>query len=212
MRCVTRRLSRRATEVAALIALACASPAQVQHRPDTPQGQDQPVNPQAQALTVFTQRVEEYVKLRKDAASKVPPAQETKDAAKIVARQKAMAGAIRAARPNAKPGDIFAPEVVPQFRKIVRASFEKRPEVDERAVMKEVPKDAPVINSEYPDEKPMATMPPKVLLSLQKLPEGLEYRFMRRHLVLLDIEANLIADYIVNVLPADAVPGGVVKD
>lgn len=210
MRCVTRRLSRRATEVAALIALACASPAQVQHRPEAPQ--NQPVNPQAQALTVFTQRVEEYVKLRKDAASKVPPAQETKDAAKIVARQKALAAGIRAARANAKPGDIFVPEVVPQFRKIVRASFEKRPEVDERAVMKEVPKDAPVINSEYPDEKPMATMPPKVLLSLQKLPEGLEYRFMRRHLVLLDIEANLIADYIVNVLTADAVPGGVVKD
>ena len=44
-------------------------------------------------------------------------------------------------------------------------------------------------------------MPPQLLSSLYPLPEGLEYRFLDRHLVLLDGEANLVVDYILDVVP-----------
>jgi hypothetical protein len=37
-------------------------------------------------------------------------------------------------------------------------------------------------------------MPPSVLLRLPKLPKGLEYRFVGKHLILYDMKANLIVD------------------
>ena len=47
-------------------------------------------------------------------------------------------------------------------------------------------------------------MPPRLLANLYPLPEGLEYRFIDRHLVLLDSEANLMVDYILDVVPSVA--------
>ena len=39
-------------------------------------------------------------------------------------------------------------------------------------------------------------MPPSILLNLPKLPEELEYRFVGPHLILHDVNANLIVDFI----------------
>ena len=36
-----------------------------------------------------------------------------------------------------------------------------------------------VVNGRYPDDVPVSTMPPQVLAALPKLPEELEYRFIR---------------------------------
>ncbi len=161
-------------------------------------------NPRAVAVKHFMERVDEYMKLHKDVADKVGPAHETKDAAKIVARQNALAEGIRAARANAKRGEIFLPEVQGQFREIIDADFAKRSARDEKAALKDVPDDPVRVNATYPEAKPIATMPPKILANLQRLPEPLEYRFMKRHLILLDVEANLIVDYIPNVLPPES--------
>ena len=46
-----------------------------------------------------------------------------------------------------------------------------------------------------------STVPPQVLLSLPKLPEELEYRFVGRHVILLDVHAHTIADFIDNAFP-----------
>ena len=46
-------------------------------------------------------------------------------------------------------------------------------------------------------------MPPKLLLRLPRLPEEVEYRFLGRHLILRDVGANVIVDFIYNVLPLD---------
>ena len=52
-----------------------------------------------------------------------------------------------------------------------------------------------------PDTAALATVPPLLLNSLPRLPDNLQYRFMDRHIVLLDGDTRLIVDYILNVLP-----------
>ena len=47
----------------------------------------------------------------------------------------------------------------------------------------------------------ISTMPPDVLQKLPKMPEELEYRFVGRHLVILDTHSHLIADFVTNAIP-----------
>jgi hypothetical protein len=57
------------------------------------------------------------------------------------------------------------------------------------------------ISGRYPDSVPLATMPPQVLAELPKVPQELEYRFIGERLILLDVPAHLIIDYIEEALP-----------
>jgi len=57
------------------------------------------------------------------------------------------------------------------------------------------------VNDRYPDNIPLSTMPPQVLEPLPKLDEEMEYRFLGKHLVLLDTHAHLVVDFTGNVLP-----------
>jgi hypothetical protein len=52
------------------------------------------------------------------------------------------------------------------------------------------------VNDTYSKVRPLATMPPNLLLRLPDLPPDLEYRFVGRHLILRDARANLIVDEI----------------
>ncbi len=47
----------------------------------------------------------------------------------------------------------------------------------------------------------MATMPPSLLAVLPRLPKELEYRIIGRFLVLRDVDAALIVDYIPDLIP-----------
>jgi hypothetical protein len=57
------------------------------------------------------------------------------------------------------------------------------------------------VNQPYPDQIPLSTMPPQVLQWLPKLPEELEYRFVADRLILMDVHAHIIVDYIEGALP-----------
>jgi len=48
---------------------------------------------------------------------------------------------------------------------------------------------------------PVSTVTASVLASLPPLPRALEYRFLGRHLILIDVAARLIVDYLPDVLP-----------
>ncbi len=65
----------------------------------------------ARAFKTFTQRVQQYVTLRKGAASSLPPLKPTKEAPQIAVHQHALAKKIAQARSGARQGDIFTPEV-----------------------------------------------------------------------------------------------------
>jgi hypothetical protein len=56
------------------------------------------------------------------------------------------------------------------------------------------------VNATYPEGKPLPTVPPNILENLPQLPEDLEYRIIDKHLILRDVDANLIIDYIPNAI------------
>ena len=57
------------------------------------------------------------------------------------------------------------------------------------------------MNSEYPDNAPLSTVPPQMLQGLPTLPEGLEYRFLGKRLLLIDSHARIVADIVERVIP-----------
>jgi len=93
--------------------------------------------------------------------------------------------------------------VVPQFRDIIRRDLAARDIRDALAAMQEVPLTLALhVNGRWPANAPRASVPARLLASLYPLPDGLEYCFLDRHLVLLDGEADLIVDYILDVVPS----------
>jgi hypothetical protein len=162
-----------------------------------------PVNKQALALKEFGDKTKAYAELHKKVAEGVPklPIDATPD--QIKTHQRALGEGIRAARREAREGDIFSSSVAPQFRQIIRQDLQSRDMRDAFAAMQEVPSTMALhVNDHWPPDAPWATVPPRLLTSLYPLPEGLEYRFIDRHLVLLDTEALLIVDIVRNVVPS----------
>lgn len=146
-----------------------------------------------------------------DAAdARVPSLKETSDPQQVSSREKALADAIRVARAGAHQGEVFSAAAASEIGSIVADDFKGRSLRDQKAILVEVPmKVPPAINTDYPTRLPLATVPPRLLLKLPTLPAELEYRFLGRHLILRDIKANLIVDFIPDVVPlAPAVTAG----
>jgi hypothetical protein len=161
------------------------------------------VNPDA-ALTVdFTKRVDAYGELRKKAEAKVPSLSKEATPEQIDNHQRALNQEIERLRGRAQPGEIFSKDIRAYFRRQLEGAFAGPEGRRLRAsIMDENP--GPIrlrVNGRYPDTVPLATMPPKVLAALPKLPPILEYRFIGERLILLDVPAHLIVDYIEDALP-----------
>jgi chorismate mutase len=185
--------------VAVLVAACGTGPGQ----PNSPAaGPAAPANaPPSPELTEFFGRLDAYLQVRARAESKVPELKETSDPGKISAREKALADALRVERAEARQGEIFTDKAAAVFRRIIAADFEKRRPVERAAVLEEVPlKVPPSINTDYPTSLPLATVPPSLLTELPTLPDGLEYRFLGRHFILRDTKANLIVDFVPDVV------------
>jgi len=160
----------------------------------------QEVNPRAQAIKEFIDRINGYLALQKKLESTLKRSP-TDNPAQIEMRGKALAQAIRAARPKARRGEIFG-AAGEQFHEIIRQDARERSVRDAYAAMQEVPRQSPPrVNVEYPETAALATLPPLILKRLPPLPEGIEYRFMGRDLILRDAIANLIVDFIHEAVP-----------
>ena len=171
---------------------------------DGPLADQTPVNPDAKILADFNERVKAYVTLRDKVDGDAPRQQETKDAAKIDEAQRALAAVIRNARVGAKQGDIFAPAIEKKFRALLSPEVQGKDGAKAKAtILEEKPMVELKVNTEYPSSEPLSTVPPTVLQAMPPLPkgEGLEYRFVRKHLILLDTRANLIVDFLLNAIP-----------
>ena len=160
------------------------------------------VNHDAAVLADFKSRVDKYIVLRNQADNTAKPMKKTDESSEIRASQLEQAERIGAARKNAKPGDIFTPDVAVIIRRLLRPEF-KEPGTKAEAKDEE---DLPTaltfkINDQYPSKDPLATVPPNLLAALPPLPKEVEYRFVGRHLIMRDVTANLIVDYIVNAMP-----------
>lgn len=186
------------------LALGEAAPAAAQAKPRSPQ--DEP-----RVLQAFADRLAEYAKLRKAAAEPIPKLKEKAEPAEIAAHEKALGAAVRSARPGARPGDIFSPEVQPILRRALAAELKGPGSTPDRKTVESEgnPKaEGPAgqvalkVNHPYGAAAPLSSVPPDILRRLPPLPEDLEYRFVGRHLILRDAAANLIVDFMLNAAPA----------
>jgi hypothetical protein len=166
--------------------------------------EQQTSNAVAQLLADFKNRIDQYMELHKRLEKEAPPLEETKDPAQIQASQDVLARKIREARKDARPGEIFTPEIRQLFRRLMYPETKGREGAENKAAMAEEKgelKDVAIkVNAAYPDKAPLMTVAPDILAALPKLPEDLEYRFVSRHMLLLDVHANLIVDYILNAI------------
>lgn len=162
------------------------------------------VNPDAKLLADFNAKVKEYDDFRKDLAKKTPKLKKTDEPNEITVAEEVLAHQIRYARRNAKQGDIFTPATQAMFRRLLNPTMKGEDGAENKdAIKDDAPKPAQVpfkVNAEYPKELPLSTVPPDVLKALPQLPEGLEYRFAGRHMLLYDSRANLIVDYMLNAI------------
>jgi hypothetical protein len=185
-------------------------PATPAHR--SAQASPDPVH-EARVLKQFDERVRDYVTLHRRLAKQrpPPPLRDKAEAEEIKTFSEALAGRIKAARRAARPGDILIVEVQPVFRRILRGELSGPGSADARhAILEdgnpgtETPAAAPAlqVNAAYPVAAALSTMPAPILRKLPRLPDDtLEYRFVGQHLVLRDVGANLIVDFMTEAVP-----------
>jgi hypothetical protein len=163
------------------------------------------VNPDSALIMDFEKQIKDYMKLRKRAESVIPALKSTASAHKINEHRRLLASNIQAARPQAKQGDIFSPEITQEFKHLISLGYQG---ADAAKVRTSLRNDEPVngvpvrVNAVYPEHIPLQTMPPSILLNLPDLPHELDYRIVGRMLVLRDVGANLIVDYIPGAIPS----------
>jgi hypothetical protein len=198
---VRRRLTMwRSAAIAALI-LACAA------RTTGAQAPAAKPDPQAVALQEFQKRLNGYVEMRTKLAHELRPLKTTANAAELAARQESLAAAIQQTRKNARVGDLIPTPVAELVRRVIQSDFKSRAPETRRAAVSEVADGvAPVINRTYPAKAALPTIPPLLLAKLPLLPDNLQYRFLDRHVVILDGDTEIIIDYVANVLPARGGP------
>jgi hypothetical protein len=183
--------------------------------PQNPQVQNQPAqNPapdlKSPGFQEFSDRVQKYVQLHKSVEATLPKLKATNEPELIVAHQKMLARKIKAARAHAKRGDIFTPAAKEDFVKAIFSEFQGPQASHAKATINQ---GAPLrkvhlhVNEIYPESIPYTSVPPTMLQKLPKLPEEVAYRAVSSDLVLLDVKANLVVDYLREVLPVEAQNG-----
>jgi hypothetical protein len=162
-----------------------------------------PTTADAAAVDAFTKRVAAYTALQKKITADLPSVPGKPTPKQIDDYQRALGRAIIQARKGAKKGDVFGPDMTAVIRRVLAPVFKGPEGAKVRAAIIDEPHPVvPAVNVRYPDEVPLSTMPPDVLKILPKLEEGLEFRFVDRHLILLDVKSHLIVDVIDNAMPA----------
>ena len=160
------------------------------------------VNPDAALVQEFERRVADYVKLHKSAEATLPPLKSTGSQEKIRHHQHELREAILAQRAEAVQGNIFTPQIGSEFRRLIGIAYQG----EDQHIRDSLKRSEPVklrfrVNKEYPDDQPLQTMPSSLLLNLPQLPPEVEYRLVGRDLVLRDVGANLIVDFLRRAIP-----------
>jgi hypothetical protein len=157
----------------------------------------------AKALATMNDRITEYVELHVRLERTLPELPKEATPEQIDQNQRALEKLVRDARAQAKPGDIFTTEARPVIKRLLATVFAGADGAELKASIME---DNPIavtlaVNARYPDNVPISTIPPEVLQTLPELTEDLEYRFIGDNLILMDVHAHLVADFITDALP-----------
>jgi hypothetical protein len=154
------------------------------------------------ALRVFHEQVESYAALHRRLAPPPSAAASTDPLSKLLTRQY-LASAVRGARRYAQQGEIFAPEIATLFRWMLADSIG---ELDGESFLTNLNGGVPVPRGLHPTVNetytmaPLYRVPPEVRLGLPKLPAELDYRLAAHDLVLWDIYAGIVVDFVPDVV------------
>ena len=155
----------------------------------------------AQIALDLQARARAYLDLRKKVAGNAPSPGDSPAA--ITSAQRDLANKIRVARAGTKQGDIFTPAIAAYVKRQIAATISGPHGSDIRASLRraEPVKIQLQVNQSYPENLPLQSTPPSLLMNLPDLPKGLEYRVLGSELVLRDADANIVVDYVPNALP-----------
>jgi len=154
------------------------------------------------ALQVFHERVESYAALHRRLAPPPATATGTDPLSKLLTRQY-LASAVRSARRYAQQGEIFSPEIATLFRWMLADSIG---ELDGEHFLTAINGSVPVPRGLHPTVNetytmlPLYRIPSDVRLGLPKLPAELDYRLAGHDLVLWDIYAGIVIDFVPDVV------------
>lgn len=158
---------------------------------------------EAAAIKQFETAIADYMALRQRLANELPNPVPNSSSVQLNNASDGLAAAIQRSRRDAGVGDLFVAPVTLVFKRTVddavRTAHLQQVLAaidDEEAIAR-----APKIHLRFPGAAQMATMPPSLLAVLPRLPKELEYRIIGRFLVLRDIDAALIVDYIPDLIP-----------
>lgn len=181
--------------VLAVSLAACASSAAHGKEPAPVQGAAA-YNPEA--FAPFEQRLKAYIALHDKLEHSLPSLPKDATPKQIDTHQRTLMGLLQNARRDAKPGDIFVPSARVAVRQILAQVFSG---AQGRELLASTMDENPValkvkVNDPYPDAVPLSTVPPQVLQQLPKLPDGMEFRFIGRDMILFDVQAHMVVDLV----------------
>ena len=154
------------------------------------------------ALRVFHERVESYAALHRRLAPPPPTTLATDPLSKLLT-SRYLAEAMRSERRFAGQGDIFTPEVATIFRWMLADSIG---ELDGEGFLTALNAGVPVPRGLHPTVNetytmaPLYRIPAEVRSGLPKLPAELDYRLAAHDLVLWDIYAGIVVDFVPDIV------------
>lgn len=158
-----------------------------------PQGTDD--IDRATALQTFTERTDRYVRLRARLEDPLPSLDARRDPWSLMLTRRYLASAIRAARPYARQGDIFATPVAQAFRGLIGQAIH---DVDIEGLVDEDLEAADFLVDLAVNEPVPAwaihLVPAALLECLPPLSAAIEYRIVSGNLILWDMHAEIVID------------------
>ena len=150
------------------------------------------------ALKQFDRAIADYMAMRNRLRSEVAGPVKNSTSSQVNNASDALAAGIQRARAKAEVGTLFTPAISAVIKKRIADAIrsenltEVLADIDDEKALSIQPK----VHLRLPVSAQMATMPPSLLKVLPNLPKELEYRILDRYLVLRDVDASLILDYI----------------
>ena len=154
------------------------------------------------AVKEFQSRIDNYLSAKKKQDIEKKP---TDSPSKLAQEKQQTAEKSQQSRPEAQRGDIFTPAVSAYFKKQIESTLHGPEGSRVRASLRHaepLPDVHLQVNAKYPKNLPLQSTPPTLLKNLPPLPKELQYRIVGSALVLYDMSAGLVVDFIPGAVPA----------
>jgi len=159
-------------------------------------------------LQHFEKRVAAYLALRQQVSTSAQAPTITSDPATLQHTVDQLADRIRRARAQARQGDFFSDEIARTLRTRIGQTLRERG-ISSTELLSGLSEDTSttrpremIVNGRF-EWAATGQTPPAILEALPFLPDPLEYKLVRRALVLVDVEADLVVDILPHALPGD---------